>query len=137
MLYSWPGVRKYWLSILSTFKQCCVINSSLRATSTRTKRWMFEITQKKSTRYKNIKLFRREEGLLEIRPNQRKSCQFIWLKIYYKISFLPNNQNNYLVSLYQKTSVEILTARYMSYFYKKIKGVYASQSDLRNLYVSF
>ena len=50
----------------------------------------------------------------------------------YSIFFLLNRQNNHLLSLHLKT-LEILTARYSSYFHKKFKGAYASQTDLLNL----
>ena len=53
----------------------------------------------------------------------------------YKIFFILNPQNNYIFSLHQKTSVEILTVRYRSYFYEKVTGAYASQTDLRNVIV--
>ena len=53
----------------------------------------------------------------------------------YKIFVLLNPQNNYFSSLYQKMSVEILTAMYWFYFHKKITGAYASQTDLLNLLV--
>ena len=55
----------------------------------------------------------------------------------YKIFFLFNPQNNYSFSLHQKTSVEIPTARYKSYFNQKITEAYASQTDLLNLLVLY
>ena len=51
--------------------------------------------------------------------------------------FLLNPQNNYLFSPHQKTSTEILTAGYMSYFHKKITEAYASQTDLLKLLVFY
>ena len=47
----------------------------------------------------------------------------ISLKISYKIFSLPNPQNNYFFSLYQKILIEILTAMYRSYFHKNITQV--------------
>ena len=52
----------------------------------------------------------------------------------YKIFVFLNRQNNYLFSLHQKTSVEILTARYKSYFYEILTAAYASQIDLLTLF---
>ena len=44
MLYPWLGVRKYWLSMLSSLNQRCVIDNSLTSFP-RSKRWMLEITE--------------------------------------------------------------------------------------------
>ena len=59
----------------------------------------------------------------------------------YKIFFLLI-QNNYLSNftvseVEKKALVEILTARYRSYFHKKFKGAYASQTFLLYLEVFY
>ena len=54
-----------------------------------------------------------------------------------KIFFLFNPQNNYLLSLYQKISIEILTAGYSSNFHKNITGAYAGQTDLLKIFVFY
>ena len=75
MFYLWPGVRKFWLSMINNFKQCCVIDSLL----TKNFHWVKEVNVRDSRKclqdIKNMKLFSWEEGLLEIRPNRRKGCQ--------------------------------------------------------------
>ena len=55
----------------------------------------------------------------------------------YKTFFLLNPQDIYFFSHHQKTSVEILTAKYRSYFYEKVTGAYGSQTDLLNLLVFY
>ena len=55
----------------------------------------------------------------------------------YKILFLRNPQNNYLLSLHQKASVESITTRYRSYFHKKVTGDYASQTYLLKVLVFY
>ena len=54
-----------------------------------------------------------------------------------KIFFLLNPKNIYFFSLHRKTLVEILTAKYRSYFHEKNTGAYASQTDLLNLLVFY
>ena len=136
MHYPLHGVRKCWFSMLSNFNQYCVIDSPLRNNFYYVKEVNDRHNRKCLQNIKNIKLFSWEQGLLEIRPSRRKGCQLHLtenVKMSYKTFFLLNPQNNYLFSLHQKISVEILTATYRSYFHKKITEAYASQTDLLNL----
>ena len=75
-----------------------------------------------------MKLFSREEGLLEIRPSRRKGCQLRLTEDVLQDIVPPSSSNKYLFSLRQKPLVEILIARYRSYFHKKITGAYTSQT---------
>ena len=136
MFYAWPGVRKCWLSMLSTFN-CFVIYSPL----IKNFRWVKEVNVLDNIKclqnIKNNKLFLREKVCSRKDPINPRVVNSIWLKISYKIFFLFNPQNNYSFSLHQKTSVEIPTARYKSYFNQKITEAYASQTDLLNLLVLY
>ena len=77
-----------------------------------------------STRHKNIKLFSWGENLLEIKPDRRKGCQFHLSENILQDILPPYSSKelfDYLLSLRQKISIEMLTVRYRSYFHKKIE----------------
>ena len=133
ILYSWLGVRKCWLSILSNFKQCCVIDSPLANNFHSVKEMNVRDKRKCLQDIKNMKLFSWEEGLLEIGPSQRKGCQLRLTERVLQDILPPSSSNKCLFSLRQKPSVEILIARYRSYFHKKFTGAYTSQTDLLKL----
>ena len=83
-----------------------------------------------SARHENIKIFL-WEGLLETRPNQRKGSQLHLTENFSDDIFPP------LFRFHQKTSVEILTARYRFYFHKKLIGANENQFDNLNLQVFY
>ena len=73
--------------------------------------------------------------MLKIRPNPRKGCE-----IHLTENVLQSIFYNYLFSIYQKTSLKLLTARckpYFHNFHKMFTGAYASQTDLLNLLVFY
>ena len=132
MLYSWPGVRKCWLSMLSNVNKCCVIDSPLTNNFLLVKEVIVQYHRKCLRNIKSIKLFSREEGLLKIRPNQHRGTRVvncIWLKMSYNIFFLLNHWNTNLFS-HQGKTVEILIARYRSCFDNKKKLHELMQDEL-------
>ena len=73
--------------------------------------------------------------MLKIRPNRRKGCQ-----IHLTENVLQSIFYNYLFSIHQKTSLELLTARCKPYFHnsdKMFTGADASQTDLLTLLVFY
>ena len=74
--------------------------------------------------------------MLEIKPDRRKGCQFHLGENILQDILPPYSSKelfDYLLSLRQKISIEMLTVRYRSYFHKKLKEAYARQTDLSYL----
>ena len=82
------------------------------------------------TRHKKHQIIFEKGGFArdKTQSTQGLSTPFDWkcLKIYSSYSIC----SAFTISAVEKTLVEILTARYRSYFHKKIKRAYASQTGL-------
>ena len=132
MLYPWPRVRKCWLSMIIHFKQCCVIDSLLTNNFHSVKEVNVRDNRKCCEDIKNNLLFS-WEGLLEIRSKRRKDWELHLTENILQDIIPPSSEYLFVQpspSVKQKKKVEILTARYRSYFQKKFKGAYASQTGV-------
>ena len=66
IVYTWHGVRKSWLCMLSSFKQCCVIDSSVTNNFHKVKELNVP-DNRMSTKHTKHQIIFVKKGLLEIR----------------------------------------------------------------------
>ena len=123
MLYPWPRIRKCWLNMVIHFEQCCVIDSLLANNFHQIKEVNVRDNRKCFQDKKNQIIFvRRRFAWDKTQSTHRLTTPFDWkhLTRYFSSLVKITIWSTFTISeAEKKISVEILTARYRSYFHEK------------------